>query len=109
MVRNPPAGDAGDTGSIPVLGRSPGEGNGNPLQYSCLGNSLDKGTWWATVDRVAKSQTQLYVYLNTYVYMNMYVFGYVQFSLSVMSDSLQPHGLQQARHPCPHTRVRVCI
>ena len=50
---------AGDTGSILGLGRSPGEGNGNPLQHSCLGNPMDKGAWWATVHGVAKSQTQL--------------------------------------------------
>ena len=51
--------NAGDPGSIPGLGRSPGEGNGNPLQYSCLGNLMNGGAWWATVHRVAKSQTQL--------------------------------------------------
>ena len=45
--------------SIPGLGRSPGEGNCNPLQYSCLGNPMDKGAWRATVHRVTKSQTQL--------------------------------------------------
>ena len=50
---------AGDLGSIPVSGRSPGEGNGNPLQYSCLENSMDGGAWWATVHGVAKSWTQL--------------------------------------------------
>ena len=49
----------GDTGSIPGLGRSLGEGNGNPLQYSCLENPMDGGAWWATVHGVAKSQTQL--------------------------------------------------
>ena len=48
-----------DLGSIPGLGRSPGEGNDNPLQYSCLENSMDRGAWWATVHEVAKSQTQL--------------------------------------------------
>jgi len=48
----------GDTGSIPGWGRSPGEGNGNPLQYSCLGNPMDRGGWWATVHRVAK-ETEL--------------------------------------------------
>ena len=48
------AGDWGDMASIPGLGRSPGEGNGNPLQYSCLGNLMDRGAWWATVHRVAK-------------------------------------------------------
>ena len=49
----------GDPGSIPRSGRSPGEGNGNPLQYSCPENPLDGGTWWATVHGVAKSQTRL--------------------------------------------------
>ena len=51
--------NAGDLGSIPRLGRSPGEGNGNPLQYSCLENPMDGGTWWATVPGVAKSGTRL--------------------------------------------------
>ena len=46
--------NAGDTGSIPELGRSPGEGNGYPLQYSCLENPTDRGAWWATVHGVAK-------------------------------------------------------
>ena len=49
----------GDPGSIPGSGRSPGEGNSNPFQYSCLENSMDGGAWWATVHGVAKSQTQL--------------------------------------------------
>ena len=51
--------NAGDPGSLLGLGRSPGEGNGNPLQYSCLENPMDRGTWWATVHGVAKSQTWL--------------------------------------------------
>ena len=58
VVMNFPA-NAGDVGSIPGSGRSPGEGDGNPLQYSCLGNLRDKGAWWATVHRIAKSWTQL--------------------------------------------------
>ena len=49
----------GDPGSIPGVGRSPGEENGNPLQYSCLGNPTERGAWWATVPEVTKSQTQL--------------------------------------------------
>ena len=49
--------NARDMGLIPGLGRSPGEGNGNPLQYSCLENPMDSGAWWATVHGVAKSQT----------------------------------------------------
>ena len=52
--------NVGNPGLIPELGRSPGQGNGNPLQYSCLENSLDRGTWWATVVHgVTKSRTRL--------------------------------------------------
>ena len=54
-----PAYNAGDLGLIPGSGRYPGEGNSNPLQYSCLENSMDRGAWWAVVHGVAKSQTQL--------------------------------------------------
>ena len=59
VVKNPPAnaGDIRDAGSIPQSGKSPGGGHGNPLQYSCLENPMDGGAWWATVHRVAKSQT----------------------------------------------------
>ena len=53
MVKNPPA-NAGDTGSIPGLGRSPGEGNGNALQYSCVRQPIDREAWRATVDGVAR-------------------------------------------------------
>ena len=53
------AGDIGDSGSNPGSGRSPGGGNGNPLQYSCLENPMDRGTWWATVHGITKSQTWL--------------------------------------------------
>ena len=61
VENNPPAsaGNARDAGSIPGLGRSPGEGNDNPLQYSCLKNPMNRGAWWATVHGVTKSQTQL--------------------------------------------------
>ena len=61
MVKNPPAsvGDIRDTGLIPGSGRSPGEGTGNPLPYSCLENSMDRGTWGARVHGAAESQTRL--------------------------------------------------
>ena len=61
VVKNPPAnpGDVGDAGSIPGWGRSPGGGQGNPLQYSCLESPMDRGVWQATVHGVTKSQTQL--------------------------------------------------
>ena len=57
--KNPPAnaGDLRDTGSIPRLGRSPGEGHGSPLQDSCLENPMDREAWWAVAHTVAKSQT----------------------------------------------------
>ena len=54
MVKNPPA-NAGDTSSIPGSGRFPGEGNGNPLQYSCLENSMDRAAWLATIHGVSES------------------------------------------------------
>ena len=59
MVKNPPAnaGDAGDMGSIPGLGRSPGGRNGNPLQYPCLENFMNRGAWGTAVHEVTKSQT----------------------------------------------------
>ena len=59
VVKNLPAnaGDAGDTGSISGLGRSPGGGNGNTFQYSRLDKPMDRGAWWATVQGVTKSQT----------------------------------------------------
>ena len=61
VVKNPPdnAGDIRDVGLIPKLGRFPEEGNGNPLQYSCLENPMDRGGWQAIVHGVAKSQTRL--------------------------------------------------
>ena len=58
LVKNPPA-NAGDTSSIPGLGRSPGEGNGYPAQLSCLGNPMDRGAWWAAVHEVKKVRHNL--------------------------------------------------
>ena len=67
VVKNPTAnaGDLRDVGSIPGSGRCPGEGNGSPLQYSCLENPTDRGAWWATVHGVSKSRTLL----NDYTHM----------------------------------------
>ena len=69
MVKNPPVetGNAGNMSSILGLGRSPGEGHGNPLQYSCLENSMDRGSWQATVHGVTKSQTGSGDQANTYI------------------------------------------
>ena len=70
LSKNPTAntGDIGDVGLIPGSGRSLGEGNGNPLQYSCLENSMDRGSWWATVHGVLKNQTQLSNYTHTHTH-----------------------------------------
>ena len=69
MVKNPPAnaGDVRDAGSIPGSGKSPGGGHGNPLQYSCLENPLDRGAWRAPLHEVIKSQTRL-KQLSTYTH-----------------------------------------
>ena len=68
-VKNPPANaaDARDRGSIPGLGRSPGLGNGNPLQYSCLENSMERGTWQATVHRGCKESDMTEVTQHTHI------------------------------------------
>ena len=70
VVKNPPVGvgDERDTGSVPGSGRSPGGGNGSPLQYSCLGNPMDRGAWRAAVHRVVKSQVQLSVHTQTHTH-----------------------------------------
>ena len=67
MVKNPPASaeDAQDASLIPGSGRSPGGEHGNPLQYSCLENPMDRGAWQVTLQGVAKSQTQLSTYLHS--------------------------------------------
>ena len=69
MVKNPlaNAGNVRGVGSIPGLGRSPGERNGNPLQYSCVDNPMDGGAWWATAHGVAKSRTRLGDFTSHYV------------------------------------------
>ena len=59
--------NAGDPSSLPGLGKFSGEGNGNPFQYSCLENSMDRGAWWATVHRVAKSWTWLSNFIFTFI------------------------------------------
>ena len=74
--------NAGDPGSIPGSGRSPGEGNGNPLQYSCLENPRDRGAWRAAVYGVAQSQTRLKRLSSSSRNYN------IQFSRSVISDSV---------------------
>ena len=79
VVKNPPAnaGEVKDAGSIPGSGRcpegrnsrSPERGNSNPLQYSCLENSMDRGTWWATAHGVPQSRTRLSEYIYVHIYL----------------------------------------
>ena len=80
LVKNRPAnaGDVGDTGLIPGLGRSPGGGHGSPFQYSCLENPMDRGAWQATVHGVAKRQTWL-KWLSTHSFLHISVFIYNMF------------------------------
>ena len=87
MVKNLST-NAGDVGLIPGLGRSPGGGNGNPLQYSGLENLMGRGTWRATVHGVAKS----WMLLSTHALEG--ILSRERERCSIVSDSLRPHGLQ---------------
>ena len=91
--------NAGDLGLIPGFGRSPGEGNGNPLQYSCLENPMDCSLPASSVHGVARVGHDLATKPPKTT---------VQFSRSVVSDSLQSHGLQHARPPCPLPAPEAC-
>ena len=82
----------GDLGSVPELGRSPGEGNGYPLQCSFLENSMDRGAWGAVVHGVTKSWTRLSNFFFFKQYITYTGGSEVKWSRSVMPDSLQPHG-----------------
>ena len=84
--------NAGDLGSIPGSGRSPGEGNGNPVQYSCLENPMDQRAWWASVHGVAKSQTLLsdftsLLHMDSIIVPNLFCF-FVPLYPCVMLDSV---------------------
>ena len=89
------AGDVRDVGSIPGLGRSPGGGHGNLLQYSCLENPMDRGAGWFTVHQVAKSQTQL-KWLSTHTCTECYDICYQNIldNRHAFSSSSRPHPLQ---------------
>ena len=136
--------NAGDPGLIPGSGRSPGEGNGNLLQYSCLENSMDWGAWCAAVHGVPKNRTQLSnwteteteatntnTHTHTHTHTHMYIYRertaivlrrtcvswkrksdfywpfLVQFSRSVVSDTLWSHELQYTMPPCPSPTTGV--
>ena len=118
MVKNSPgnAADTRDTGLMPGFVRCPGEGNGHPLQCSCLEISMDRGAWWATVHRIGKSGTQLSRSHKDHRRSNMYIVGSLPGSLndpcllcrwkkgkcsrSVVSNSLWSHGLEPGTVTC---------
>ena len=117
VVKNAPASaeDRRDEGSVLGSWRSSGEGNGNPFQYSCLENPMDRRAWWPTVHEVAESDmsehTHTFLCLSIILLLIdciivLFWAAVSQSSLSVVSDSLWPHGLQHARLPCPSPTPR---
>ena len=106
VVKNPPAnaGDARDMGSIPGLGRSPGVGNDNPLQYSCLENSMDRGAWWDTIPAVTKSQTWLSTHTHTHTHTCMCILTFSLFitkNVYVIKHDLYVPDLDLSPWPVP--------
>ena len=95
--------NAGDLVSIPGLGRAPGEGNSNPLQYSCLENPMDGGAWWAIVHGVTKGRTRLSDFTHfTSVYMSMLLFLFIPPSPSP-TVSTSPFSTSDSLFlPCKH-------
>ena len=80
------AGDIRDTGSVPGMGRFPGEGNGNLLLYSCLENPMDRGDWWAIVHRVSKSQTSGLAHIQFSNTHNKYVQQDINFERQILFE-----------------------
>ena len=94
-VKNPPV-NAGDAGLIPGSGRSPGEGNGNPLQYTCLENPMDRGAWWATVHGVAKSRPRLSDFTFTFTHFPTKMW-FLKFPYGEILEPLIFRGLREHR------------
>ena len=90
-------------GFSPCVRKIPWGGHGNPLQYSCLKNLMNRGAWWVSVHRVTQSQTQLCGTSHREIFLLLF------FSRQVVSNSLGPHGLQHARPPCPSPSPRICL
>ena len=109
MVKSPPdnAEDVRDTGWIPRSGRSPGGGHGNPLQYSCLKNPIDRGAWQATVLGVAKSHARL-KQLNTHACMDKYCKGPLRQETTQKKFSKEFFTFSTCYHPPSH-RVTIEI
>ena len=94
--------NAGNPGSIPGSGRFPGEGNGNPLQYSCLENFMGRGAWWTTVHGVSKSRTQLsdwHFYFHVYTHSHVYMYTFQK--MKVNKIHLWAHSDKGLDNICP--------
>ena len=105
MVKDPPvnAGDTGNLGSIPGQGRSLGEGNGNPLQYSCLENPMDRGAWWATVHGVPK-ELEMTEGLSTHASLELryqYWINYQYQKNSIMFQAMEEKQRPEVRQAAP--------
>ena len=103
VKKNPPAnaGDAEDLGLILSPGRSPAEGNGNTLQYSCLENSMDRGAWWATVYGVAKSWTQLSTHLTVSIFYILSTIFFIAIRVCII--------LVFCYYPIFYLMIQICI
>ena len=105
------AGDVRGVGWISGLGRSPGKGNGNPLQYSCLEYPMDRGTRSAIVHGARKSQAHISTELSNNWIFSLYSVTFLPFQISSVAQScptLRSHGLQHTRLPCPSPTPEAC-
>ena len=110
VVKNPPAnaGDIRDANSIPGKGRSPGRGHGNPLQYSCLKNSMDRGVWRATVHRVAHSQIQLkQISMAWYKLLHVLDIHKMKYSVKILREKQDSHSLK--KRSCFHGKHLLLV
>ena len=109
MVKNPPAntGPAGDAGSIPGSGRPPGEGNGNPFQYSCLKKPLDRGAWQAIVHGVAESDMTEHVRIHTYII--FFVFFPLELLQNIQYTTLRCTAGPRWLSVLLHSLVHLCL
>ena len=99
MLKNPPA-NAGDGSLIPGLGRSPGEANGNPFQYSCLGDPMDREAWWAIVHGVTRSQTGLSMHTHFHIHNSTQSAVSLFLPLLFLNSMLDPGLSYLGGHPC---------
>ena len=105
VMKNPPA-STGDAGSIPGLGGSPGGGNGNPLQYSCLGNPMDRGAWWATVHGITKESDTMKD-KSPHTHTHSCPLTHLPLDFPISRSQLNQQRLKGSRCCLDHSRVRI--